>query len=195
MATYHAIAAMGQAVLGLLAEACPRAEFPGARFEAYQASSFRQPMDEGVALYVHRVGANPTRRNPPSRRTADGRAFKQSLPLDVHFFMIPWSKSAARQQMMLGWLMRVLEDNASLGGGFINRFSVVPNTFEDSDSVEIVLDPMTMQDMLAVWEVAKPNIQISASYVARFLPIDSEVLLPEPGPPVQSRTFVAGPRR
>lgn len=195
MATYHAIAAMGQAVLGLLAEACPRTEFPGVRFEAYQAASFRQPMDEGVALYVHRVGANPTRRNPPPRKTVDGRVFKQSLPLDVHFLMIPWSKSTARQHMLLGWLMRMLEDNAILGGGFINRFSAIPNTFDDSDSVEIVFDPMSMQDMLSVWEVAKPNIQISSSYVARCLPIDSEVLLPEPAPPVQSRTFVTGPLR
>lgn len=195
MATYHAIAAMEQAVLGLLAESCPRTEFPGARFEAYQAANFRQPMEEGVALYVHRVGANPTRRNPPPRKTADGRVYKQSLPLDVHFLLIPWSKSTARQHMMLGWFMRVLEDNASLGGGFINRFSAVPNTFEDSDSVEIVLDPISMQDMLAVWEVAKPNIQISASYIARFLPIDSQVLLPDPGPPVQSRTFVTGALR
>jgi hypothetical protein len=195
LATYHAIAAVGQAVVGLLAETCPRPEFPGARFEVYQAANFRQPMEEGVALYVHRVGANPTRRNPPPRKTVDGRVFKQSLPLDVHFLVIPWSKSAARQHMMLGWLMRVLEDNASLGGGFINRFSAVSNTFQDSDSVEIVMDPISMQDMLAVWEVAKPNIQISASYVARFLPIDSEVLLPDPGPLVQSRTFVTGPRQ
>ena len=195
MATYHAIAAVGQAVLGLLADACPKAEFPGARFEAYQAASFRQPMEEGIALYIHRVGANPTRRNPPPRRTADGRVYKQSLPLDVHFLLIPWSKSTARQHMMLGWLMRVLEDHASLGGGFINRFSAAPDTFDDSDSVEIVLDPMSMQDMLSIWEVAKPNIQISASYVARYLPIDSEVLLPDPGRPVQSRTFVTGTRR
>jgi len=195
LATYHAIAAMGQAVLGLLAESCPHDEFPGARFEAYQAANFRQPMEEGVALYIHRVGANPTRRNPPPRKTADGRVYKQSLPLDVHFLLIPWSRSAARQHMMLGWLMRVLEDNASLGGGFINRFSVVPDTFTDGDSVEIVLDPMAMQDLLSVWEVAKPNIQISASYVARYLPIDSEVLLPDPGPPVQSRTFVVGVSR
>jgi hypothetical protein len=186
---------MGQAVLGLLAEACPRAEFPTARFEAYQAASFRSPMDEGVALYVHRVAANPTRRNPPPRKTLDGRVFKPSLPLDVHFLLITYAKSAARQQILLAWLMRVLEDNASLGGGFINRFSPIPSTFQDEDTVEIVLDPMSAQDMLAVWEVAKPAIQISASYVARYVPIDSEVPLAEPGPPVQSRTFVTGPRR
>jgi hypothetical protein len=47
MATHNAIAAIGQAILGLLASACPRPEFAAAQFELYQGRQFQTPLDEG----------------------------------------------------------------------------------------------------------------------------------------------------
>ncbi len=40
MAGPYAIAAVGKAILALLAGACPKPEFAGAEFELYQAKSF-----------------------------------------------------------------------------------------------------------------------------------------------------------
>ena len=67
MGTFQAIAATGQAMLGLLSDACPRDMFPNAQFELYQMSNFQQPMEEGISLFLYRIAANTTRRNlPPS---------------------------------------------------------------------------------------------------------------------------------
>ena len=48
MATHNAIAAIGQAILGLLASAGPRPEFSAAQLELYQGRQFQTPMDEGT---------------------------------------------------------------------------------------------------------------------------------------------------
>lgn len=177
MATYNAIAVTGQTILGQLASECPP-EFSGSQFELYQPSNFTNPMEEGISLYLYRVTINTARRNLAKRTDAQGKAFRPSLPLDLYYMLTPWAKTAARQQRLLGWAMRMLEDLNTLPVNLLNRYGEA-GCFRPHESIELVCEPISLQDMINVWEVFKPHQQLSVTYVARMILIDSDVALAE----------------
>lgn len=191
MATWAAISTVGLAIVALLEKSCPRPEFDGTTFDLYQARNFQAPMAEGLSLFLYRVTTSTVRRNVPPRPAAAGRRNRPPLPLDLHFLLSPWSPSAVRQHRLLAWAMRTLEDTPTLEAGFLNHYGPGdPETFRPDEAVTLVFDPLSIQDMLNVWEIGKPNIQVSATYVARMVMIDSRVLDEEAGP-VQTRVFRA----
>ncbi|REG25030.1 uncharacterized protein DUF4255 [Archangium gephyra] len=192
MATYAAIAALGQALLGLLEQACPKPEFQGAKFELYQASNFKAHMEEGISLFLFRVVPSTNRRNLPGRVDAQGRRYRQPLPVDLHYLLTPWARSAARQHRLLGWAMRTLEDTPTLTAQFLNHYGrPETDTFLPDETVTLVFDPLSIQDLLNVWEVGKPDLQVSATYVARMVVLES-ALRDEQPPAVQTRELQHG---
>lgn len=192
MATYAAIPAIGQALLGLLKQSCPKPEFAGASFELYQASNFKKPMEEGISLFLYRVTPSTARRNLPGRVDAKGRRFRPPLPLDLHYLLTPWARTAAQQHKLLGWALRFLEDNPTLPANVLNHYgSQGMDPFLPDETVTLVFDPLGIQDFLNVWEVGKPNLQVSATYLARLIALDSTVA-EEERPPVGERDFQQG---
>jgi len=190
MAGLYAIAAVGQAILALLEAACP-AEFSGADFQLYQASNFQKPMDEGISLYLYRVVPANNIRNMPPRVAPDGRRFRPSLPLDLHYLLIPWARNAVKQERLLGWAMRTLEDTLLLHSSLLNQAGPEIDTFGERESADVILETISIQDMSAVWEVAKPNVQVAAAYVVRMLSIDSQLEITE-ADLAQTRVFGVG---
>jgi len=189
MATYHAIAATGLAIIGMLRDACPRSEFAGAQFDLYQTSNFQAPMEEGLSLYLYHVAPNATRRNLPPRVSPDGRRYRPPLPVDLHYLLTPWARTAEMQQRLLGWSMRELDDMAILPAGVLNHYVTETDTFRSDETVELVLESLSLQDIVNIWDVFKPNLQISVAYVARLIAIESQVQIPDAGL-VQTREFV-----
>jgi len=191
MATHNAIAAIGQAVLGLLASACPRSEFAGAQFELYQAQNFETHMDEGISLYMHRVTPANNIRNLPPRVVADGRRYRPSLPLDIHYLLIAWARDAVKQHRLLGWAMRELENTPILHSALLNQYGPEPDTFAPNETVDLIMETIAIQDMGAIWEVHRHHFQPSIPYTARMVRIDSDIELTDAGL-VQTRAFGMG---
>jgi len=187
VASYQAIAAVSRAIRGLLDLACPRPEFDGARFEVYQANNFQTPMDEGVSIYLYRVAPN-ARRNLPSRTGSNGETYRPPLPLDLFYMLTAWGRTFEKQQGLLGFCIRELGDVPILPSGLLNHFGPERDVFRDDEAVELVLEPLTLQDFSNIWEPLKPNLQPSATYVARMVSIDSTVEMPGGGN-VQTRQF------
>ncbi|HKV10082.1 MAG TPA: DUF4255 domain-containing protein [Thermoanaerobaculia bacterium] len=191
MAGLYAIAAVGKAILALLAGACPKPEFAGAEFELYQAKDFLKPMEEGIALYLHRVAPANNIRNMPPRTAPDGRRFRPSLPADLHYLLIPFARDAFKQQRLLGWAMRTIEDTPILHDSFLNQYGPEPDTFRPGECIDVILEAIAYQDLGSIWDVAKPNIQPAVPYLVRMLTIDSSLEMTEAGL-VQTRVFDAG---
>jgi Pvc16 N-terminal domain len=187
LATYHAIAVISQAILGMLAEAAPKPEFAGAQFELYLARDFQNPMEEGVSLYLYRVGTS-SRRNLPSRIGPQGERYRPPLPIDLYYLLTTWARTSAKQQRLLGWCIRELGNTPILPAGLLNHYSPEPETFRPQESVEFVFEPLSLQDIASLWEPLKPHLQVSASYVARMVTIESDVTLPDAAA-VQTREF------
>lgn len=157
MATFPAIAATGPALVGLLKDASAGTEFSDLRFELFQAGDFSSgtPMTEGVSVYAYRVTVNTARRNLPPTVGPDGRRYRPALPVDLHFLLSPWAKSAVRQLRILGWAMRELQNVPVLPAGLLNHYGPEHDTFRPHEAVELICEPLPLSDMSHVLEAVK----------------------------------------
>jgi hypothetical protein len=179
MATPNAIAATGQAILALIAAGIDRDEFPAAKFELYQARNFQTPMEEGISLYLYRITPAGEIRNYPPRISPDGRRYRPLLPINL------------QQQRLLGQAMRILEDTPVLPAGILNQGGPEDDTFRPTETVDVIMESISVYDMGAIWDVAKPNVQPSIGYVARMIGLESPLELVEAAN-VQTRVLRAG---
>ncbi len=193
MASYRAIVATSLAIRGLLVNGCPP-ELRGAEFRIFQAKDFSSstPMARGVSVYLHRVTFNTSRRSLPPRVGLDGIRYRPPTPVDLGYMITAWADNPERQQELLGWAIRTLQDCPILPAGLLNNFAggreTDPPVFADDETVELVGEILSMQDLINIWEVVKSNQQPSIPYVARAVHLDSEVRLTE-APGVQTRGF------
>jgi hypothetical protein len=180
MATYPAIGATSEAILGLLQSAAVGGEFDGVTFAHYQAGDLASPMTEGVSLYLYRVTVSANRNLPP-QLGPDGRRYRPPIPLDLHVLVTAWAETAVRQQRLLGFAIRTLEDTPILPAGVLNQHSPEPNVFRPEETVELVFESVTVQDFGYIWDVAQTKEQPSATYVARMVEIESPVSVDDAG--------------
>lgn len=188
MANYRAIAATSTALAGLLRDRYPRDEFgAGLDISLYQARDFESPMQDGFSIYLFRVAVNGAMRNLTLRRSPDGRRYRPSLPLDLHYMITPWAQDSERQQRMLGWVMRLMEDTSVLSAGHLNHYMPETDTFGAQEGIEVVCDPLSLNDYLTLWDRLR-RLPSSATYALRMVLIDSDVSVDD-GTAVQSRRF------
>jgi Pvc16 N-terminal domain len=190
VATYPGLAATSEAILGLLQRAAVGTEFEGLTFAHYQASNFEKPMQEGLALYLYRITVSANRNLPP-RVGRDGRRVGPPIPLDLHYLVIPWADDAVKQQRLLGFAIRALEDTPILPSGVLNQHGPESDVFRPEETVELVFELLSVQDQSEIWDVAQTKEQVSATYVARMVEIESLRPMQDNGL-VQTRAFVVG---
>lgn len=191
MATYQAITAVCQATIYLLQsnyEANMTGEFTSElEFSVYVPDNFASPMDAGVSLFLYRIIPNNAHRTPAGRIGPNGQRYQPQLPLDLHFLLTAWGRSASLQQSIAGWMMRVIEDTPIIPVGLLNR--VMPGVFNSSETVELTLGDLSTDDLFHLWEILpQQRYQLSIPYIARNVRIESTEL-PGAGEPVQERTF------
>jgi len=193
LATYRGIGAVGQAIVGLLKEASTDTEFAAQRFEVFQSLDFSGPnaIQEGVTLYLFRVAVNTSRRNMPPGTGPDGQRFKPPVPVDLYYLLTPWAKSAVKQHRLLGWAIRELQNVTVLPASVLNYYAPERDTFRPSETVELVLETMTPQELENILNPVKMTQPLSVCYVARTVMLESTVPYAEAGP-VQTRVFDYG---
>jgi len=182
MATYRAVGATCEAIVRLLQQSWQRDLFDGAdlQFEVYRTRDFATPMDAGVSLFLYRAQVNSVQRTPPGRLEPGGRRRRTQLPLDLHFLLTPWAKDASLEQVILGWMMRTIEDTPILPAGVLNTLTA--DVFDAEETVEIVVGQLSNEEMFRIWDVLPNDYQISVPYVARIVRIDSLMDFREDGP-------------
>ena len=192
MAKHQAIAATSNALLGLLRDRYPRDEFgTSLDVQLYQSRDFDAPMRDGFSVFLYRVTINGTVRNMTLRRAPDGRRFRPSLPLDLHYLITPWAEDGERQHRMLGWVMRFMEDFGVLTAGHLNHYVAETDIFAPHEGLEAICDPLALADYLNLWDRLRPRLPTSATYALRMLTIDSDVRVDD-GLLVQTRRFDMG---
>ena len=192
MAAPYGVAAVGEAILALLTAARPTPEFASAQFELYQGRNFASPMEEGIGLYLHRITPGSNVRNLPPRVTVDGRRFRPSVPIDLHYLLIPFARDAFKQHRLLGWAIRVLEDTRVLHASLLNQHGPEADLFTPMESLDVLMEALPIQDIGSILEVTKPNIQQPVvAYVVRMVALDSEIEIVD-ADLVQTREFGMG---
>src|SRR5436305_1145429 len=79
------------------------------------------------------------------------------------------ARDALKPQRLLGQAMRILEDTPVMPAGILNQGGPESDTFNPNETVDVVMETITVYDMGAIWDVSKPNIQPSVGYVARMI--------------------------
>jgi len=189
VASIYAIAAVTQTILGILSDAVS-SDFAGAQFEALQIADFQKPkpVDEGISLLLYRVAVSSLQRNLQARPEANGKLFRPPLPLDLHYMLTAWGKTAAQQQRLLGWSMRTLEDIGGLNPSLLNHYGGPDVVFRPNETVDLIYEAIAMTDFSSLWDLLKPNAHVSVGYIARMIYIESEVEI-STGAPVQTRLY------
>lgn len=193
MASFLAIGATSAALTGLIRDHYPRDQFGSTLDIAlYQARDFESPMREGFSVFLFRVAVNGTVRNMSLRRAPDGRRFRSSLPLDLHYLITPWAEDVEQQHRMLGWVMRFIEDQGVLSAGHLNHYVAETDIFAPHEGLEIICDPLALTDHLNLWDRLRARFPISVSYSVRMVPIDSRIEVESASSLVQTRAFKVG---
>ncbi len=143
------------------------------RFTVYQAKDLQAPEPGVVSIYLYRVSINTPRRNLPPGIAPTGRRQAPPLGLDLHYLVTAWESDPLKQETLLGWAARTLEDNPILPASLLNRYASGPGTFGETESVELVVEPLSLQEEAGIWKVAEVNRQPSLGYVARRVEIES----------------------
>ncbi len=188
MATYEAIAATCEAVVRLLRSNYNPVNFDGALldFQVYVANDFTTPMEEGVSVFLYRIYQNGTNRTPAGRLLPNGTRQATKLPLDLHFLLTAWAKKASLQNEIAGWMMRVMEDNATLPASMLNAYQ--PNVFGPDEGVDLTFTELSVEDMFRVWEtMIGHTYQLSVPYQARMIEIESFETVAQEGRAIQAR--------
>ena len=176
MASHIAIASASEAIVRLLRTSYDPVDFNGPRlsFKVYVTEDFRDPMDQGVSVFVYRVYFNEAHRTPSGRLLTNGRRQRARLPIDIHFLITAWGRSATLQLEIAGWMMRILEDHPILPSGLLNAFH--PGVFRPDESVEIVPAQLSVDDMFHIWDVMiQEKYQLSVPYMSRMIEIESRL--------------------
>lgn len=188
MAKAQAVSAVGQTILGLLADNISKTDFPNALFELYQPSDFKSPMAEGVSLFLYRVEINAGMRNLPNRTGLDGIVRRAPLPLDLHFLLTVWARNAVKQQRILGIVMQTLADAPILSAERLNNFGPERDVFRPDENIELAFNSLSLQDVSNIWSAFNIRLPVSVGYIARVVGIDSTLAVEESAP-VQTREF------
>jgi hypothetical protein len=174
VAGYQAIAAITQALRALLANAAASSEFATARFELFQAESFQRPPDHAtLSIYLYRVTLNSTGRNLPPRPHAAGERQRPAVPLDLSCLLTAWARDIPTQQRLLAWCVREIENSPVLPAARLNPPAPEPAVFRPDEAVELVFEPLSLQDLAAIWQIAPANQQPSVAYSVRMVAIES----------------------
>ncbi len=188
MAKAQAIAVTGQTVLGLLADNIPKSEFTNARFELYQPIHFLSPMKEGISLFLYRIEINAGLRNLPNKTGLDGISRRPPLPLDLYYLLTVWAEDTIKQQRILGWAMRTLEEAPVLSAGRLNHVGPETDVFQPNETIEVIFHSLSLQDLSNLWGAIKSSLPVSVGYIARVIGLDSTIPTEETVP-VQTREF------
>jgi Pvc16 N-terminal domain len=173
MAKFHAIQTTCDAIIRLLQESYridliePRLHL---QFEVYGTEDFKNHMEQGVSLFLYRTHVNSSQRSP-LRKSQNGTMNRYLLPLDLHLFVTVWAPKASLQHAILGWTMRVLEDNPMLPASLLN--GIRAGVFHDDETVEVITGELTNEELMRIWDDLGTEYRLSMPYVARVVRIES----------------------
>lgn len=186
MADHRAVAAVCEAVIQRLSGTYRR-EYLGndLDFRVYAAQEFSSPtnlIETGVSLFLYRLDVEGTFRNPMAVQ-ANGRKHAL-LPLELHFLLTAWGGDASMQNAIAAWMMRAMEDMATLTAGQLN--GVRPDAFRPNEGVDLFWEALSNEDLTQIWDsFIHVPYRLSVPYTARVVNIESYLTETGAGPVVE----------
>ena len=173
MGTYEAIAAVSQAILGILTQEYKKANLAKAAFTLFGTRDFafqRNNLTAGVSLFLYHVSPNVnTRNNMP----ATGTPHHPNLSMDLHYMVTAWAIKPVRQQGLLGWTAQTVAKYPVISADELNRYVADSTTrFSAEQSVQIIQETSSWDVIASLWSRLDAPYQLSYTILARNVIMD-----------------------
>lgn len=125
-----------------------------------------------ITLFLYEISEEASLRNRAKRtRIIDGDVLtlKQPLALRLHYMITAWGGDRLTEQRMLGRVLQVMYDDATLEG--LQLAGVLAGT--DAE-LHVSLEPLMLEDRARVWAAIGQTYRLSVNYEVRVVNIDAE---------------------
>ncbi|MEI6591753.1 MAG: DUF4255 domain-containing protein [Holophagaceae bacterium] len=143
------------------------------------------PSTETLGIYLHRLAVDPFGRNR-YLPVPEGRHLPSpELPLNLHILLVGWSTSSEAEITYLSAAMQIL------GGALVldaSHLSLSDPTWGDSDSVQVIPDDMSTEDLMRLWDSMPGDYYLSSPYIIKTVRLSPDQEPPE-GPLVKTQVF------
>jgi hypothetical protein len=139
-----------------------------AKFEVTGVSDIKKLDGQAtkVTLFLYRVTHNEHLRNRNPANLPSGQ--RMPLTVNLHLLVTVWSDTGAREQALLGWVLRELHQRPLLDLGVLGAVS----GFGADEQIQLSPEDLTLDDLSKLWQVLVPPYRPSLGYVARNVRID-----------------------
>ena len=147
------------------------------------------PPQQGLSVWLYQVDRDEFLLNRPPERVAPDLFRRPPVPLDLHYLVTPMIDDPINEQLMLGKVVQVMNDQAI--------FPADPADPELTDEIRATLENPGVDALSRIWTALDQPHRLSVSYLLQIVTIDSGEQ-PERGLPVLEETtvyeqVVAGP--
>ena len=173
MGTYEAIAAVSQAILGILTQEYKKTNLAKAAFSLFGTQDFafqRNNMTAQVSLFLYHVSPNENIRN---NMPGTGTPHSPHLSMDLHYMLTAWAIKPVRQQGLLGWTAQTLNKYPIISADELNRYAADSTTrFSAEQSVQIIHETSSWDVIASLWSRLDAPYQLSYTILARNVIMD-----------------------
>jgi hypothetical protein len=181
MSDYASIADITRSLRELLRTYITLSTLPqiaGVPIDLRSPKEMREASAQGVSLWLYRIIRNSDLLNRPRVRSSATQIERPSMPINLHYLITPLAANPVDEQALMGRVLQVLNDHASLGGA--NLLGTLENSGEE---FRLNFEPMTLEDITRVWNSLQEPYQLSVSFEVVLITIDS-LREPDQGSPV-----------
>lgn len=139
------------------------------------------PQQKGLSVWLYQIDRNEHLLNRPPERVAFDLFRRPPVPLDLHYLITPIADDPINEQLMLGKVVQVFNDQA--------LFPVTPADPELQDEMRVTLENPGVDALSRIWTALDQPHRLSISYLLQIVTIDSGEQ-PERGLPVLEKTTV-----
>ena len=125
-----------------------------------------------LTLFLYEVCEDPSLRNRPRVREADGNSYqlrKPPMALILRYLLTAWGGDRITEQRMLGRVMHVLYDQSILSGP-----TLIGSMAGLDEPLNVTLAPLSLEERARVWWSIQKPYRLSLNYEIRVANLDSE---------------------
>jgi hypothetical protein len=121
-----------------------------------------------LSLFLYRIVEDAYLKNQWPLDGPLTRQRKPPLTLDLFYLVTPLVGSPREQQIVLGKVMQVLYDHASL-----EETDLGGSLAASGEAVRVILNPVSLEETTRVWQALEMSYRLSVCYTVRVALVDS----------------------
>jgi hypothetical protein len=121
-----------------------------------------------LSVYLYRIVEDAAMKNRLPVPGPGGAARKAPLTLDLYYLVTPLAGPPREQQILLGKVMQVLYDRASL-----ESVDLLGSLAAPGDPLRVILNPVPLEETARVWQALELSYRLSVCYMVRVAIVDS----------------------